>query len=118
VFAARRSQNLPGFWRTAADCFLASIALAELIFIAFRLHVSTATAALLFFFFIVLISLWASFVTSLFCCILAVLSFNYFFATPIFVGVMTPIDRYIEAQEEVRVPSFAALQADGGAWLP
>ncbi len=39
---------------------------------------------LLFFVFIVLISLWARFVTSLFGCILAALCFNYFFAFPIF----------------------------------
>jgi hypothetical protein len=36
----------------------------------------------------------------------------------IFVGVITPIDRYIEAPEEVRVRWFAAWQPDGGAWLP
>ena len=36
----------------------------------------------------------------------------------IFVGVIAPIDRYIEAPEEVRVRSFAAWQPDGGAWLP
>jgi len=55
-----------------------------LTFVAFRLHVTTVTAALLFFLFIVLISLWASFIASLFSCILSVLSFNYFFAPPIF----------------------------------
>jgi K+-sensing histidine kinase KdpD len=118
LFAVRRSQNLPGLWRTATDCLLASIALAVLTFVAFRLHITTAKAALLFFLFIVLISLWASFVTSLFGCITAVLSFNYFLAPPIFVAVITPIDRYIEAPEEVRVRSFTAWQADGGAWLP
>jgi C4-dicarboxylate-specific signal transduction histidine kinase len=72
------------FWRTAADCLLASIALAVLTFVSFRLHATTAMAALLFFFFIVLISLWARFVTSVFGCTLAVLSFTYFFAPPIF----------------------------------
>src|SRR5260370_17317995 len=72
------------FWRTAADLSLAGIALAVLTFIAFRLHATTAMAALLFFFFIVLISLWARFITSVFNCILTVLCFNYFFAPPIF----------------------------------
>lgn len=89
-----------------------------LTFVAFRLHVITVKAALLFFLFIVLISLRASFVTSLFGCILTALGFNYFFAPPIFVAVITPIDQYIKAPEEVRVRSFTALQADGGAWLP
>ena len=51
---------------------------------SFRLHAITTTAALLFFVFIVLISLWARFVMSLFGCILAALCFNYFFAFPIF----------------------------------
>jgi 5-methyltetrahydropteroyltriglutamate--homocysteine methyltransferase len=35
----------------------------------------------------------------------------------IFVGVIAPIDRYIEAPEEVKVRSFAARQPKGGAWL-
>ncbi len=73
-----------GFWRTGAEVFLASIALAALTIIGFRLHATTAMAALLFFFFIVLISLWARFVTSVFVCVLTVLCFNYFFAPPIF----------------------------------
>jgi PAS domain S-box-containing protein len=73
-----------GFWRAATDCLLAGIALAVLTFVAFRLHASTATAALLFFFFIVFISLRARFVTSILTCILAVLCFDYFFAPPIF----------------------------------
>ena len=72
------------FWRIAAECLLASIVLAVLTFVAFRLHATTAMAALLFFFFIVLVSLWARFITSVFACILAVLCFNYFFARPIF----------------------------------
>jgi C4-dicarboxylate-specific signal transduction histidine kinase len=81
------------FWRTAVECLLASIAVAVLTFVAFRLHASTAVAALLFFFFIVLISLWARFVTSAFGCILAVLCFNYFFAPPIFdLRVRDPLD--------------------------
>jgi len=77
-------QNLPGLWRIAAECLLASIGLGVLTFAAFRVHATTATAALLFFFFVVLISLWARFATSVCGCILAVLSFNYFFAPPIF----------------------------------
>jgi hypothetical protein len=97
---------------------VASIALAVLTFVTFRLHATVATAALLFFFFIVLISLWARFVTSHFGCILAVLCFSYYFAPRIFLGVIAPIDRYIEASEQVRVRSFAAWQPDGGAWLP
>jgi C4-dicarboxylate-specific signal transduction histidine kinase len=69
-------------WRTVADCLFASVALAVLTFVAFRLRASTATAALLFFFFILLVSLWARFATAVLSCILAVLCFNYFFAPP------------------------------------
>jgi C4-dicarboxylate-specific signal transduction histidine kinase len=72
------------FWRTVAECLFATIALAVLTFAAFRLHATTAMAALLFFFFIVLTSLWARFLAAVFACILAVLCFNYFFAPPLF----------------------------------
>ncbi len=75
---------MPGFWRTASESLLAGTALAALTFFAFRLHATTATAALYFFFFIVLVSLWSTFATSLFSCILAILCFDYFFAPPIF----------------------------------
>jgi formate hydrogenlyase transcriptional activator len=77
-------QNLPGLWRIAAECLLASIGLGVLTFAAFRVHATTATAALLFFFFIVLISLCGRFATALYGCMLSVLCFNYFFAPPIF----------------------------------
>jgi C4-dicarboxylate-specific signal transduction histidine kinase len=67
--------------------------LAVLTFVAFRLHASTATAALLYFFFIVLTSLWLRLVTSIVLCILAVLCFNYFFAPPIFsLRINQPVD--------------------------
>jgi C4-dicarboxylate-specific signal transduction histidine kinase len=79
-----KDKRTDGFWRIAAECLLANIVLVMLTFVAFRLHATTAMAALLFFFFIVSISLWARFVTSVFGCILAVLCFNYFFAPPIF----------------------------------
>jgi len=72
------------FWRTAAECLLASIGLGVLTFAAFRLHASPSMAILFFFFFIVLISQWVSFFTSVVVSILAVLSFNYFFAKPLF----------------------------------
>src|SRR5258708_10676842 len=76
------------FWRTAAECLLASIGLGVLTFAAFRLHASpyasSSMAILFFFFFIVLISQWVSFFTSVVVSILAVLSFNYFFAKPLF----------------------------------
>ena len=72
------------FWRTAAECLLASIGLAVLTFVALRLHVIPSTAAVLYFFLIVLISLWARFVTAVFVSSLAILCFDYFFTPPIF----------------------------------
>ncbi len=75
---------MPEFWRIAAECLLASIGLGVLTFAAFRVHATTAMAALLFFFFIVLISLCGRFATALYGCIVSVLCFNYFFTPPIF----------------------------------
>jgi PAS domain S-box-containing protein len=72
------------FWRTAAECLLASMGLAVLTFVSFRLHVIPSTVAVLFFFLIVLISLWARFVTAVFVSSLAILCFDYFFTPPIF----------------------------------
>src|SRR5260370_21543466 len=72
------------FGRTAAECWLGSIGLGVLPFAAFRLHASPSMAILFFFFFIVLISQWVSFFPSVVVSILAVLSFNYFFAKPLF----------------------------------
>jgi PAS domain S-box-containing protein len=72
------------FWRTAAECLLASIVLAVLTFVDLRLHVIPSTAEVLFFFLIVLISLWARFVTAVFVSSLAILCFDYFFTPPIF----------------------------------
>jgi len=36
----------------------------------------------------------------------------------IFAGLITPIERYVEASEEMRGRLFAASQPDGGPWLP
>src|ERR1035437_4347504 len=72
------------FWRMAAECLLASIGLAVLTFANVRLHVVPSTAAVLFFFLIVLISLWAEFITAFLVSSLAVLCFDYYFTPPIF----------------------------------
>src|ERR1019366_576268 len=77
------------FWRTTAECLLASMGLAVLTFVSFRLHVIPSTVAVLFFFLIVLISLWARFVTAVFVSSLAILCFDYFFTPPIFKFRMT-----------------------------
>jgi PAS domain S-box-containing protein len=61
---------------------LASIALAVLTFVSFRLHAGSSMAAVLFFFLIVLISLWTGLVSTVFACVLAALCFDYFFTQP------------------------------------
>ena len=72
---------------------LGSIGLALLTFIAFRLQAGPAMAALLYFFLIVLFSVWAGFLPSLFVSLLAILCFDYFFTEPIFrLRLREPID--------------------------
>jgi len=73
-----------GSWRTALECLLASLALAVLTFVSFRLHAGPAMAALLFFFLVALISLWAGFLSTVFACAVAALCFDYFFTQPPF----------------------------------
>jgi len=81
------------FWRTATEFLFASFSLAVLTFIAFRLHAPAATVAVLFFFFIVLISVWVGFVTAVFICLQAILSFDYFFTEPRFeLRMSDPLD--------------------------
>jgi PAS domain S-box-containing protein len=77
------------FWRTAAECLLASIGLAVLTFVGLYLHVVPSTAVVLYFFLIVLISLWSGFVAAIFVSTLAVFCFDYFFTPPIFKFAMT-----------------------------
>jgi len=61
------------FWRSAAECLVASLALASLTVICLRLHVNIATAGLLFVIVIVIISRVGSLVSSVFTAIIAAL---------------------------------------------
>ena len=79
-----KDKRTSGSWRTAWECILASLALAVLTHVSFRLHAGPAMAALLFFFLVVLISLWAGLVTTVFACVLAALCFIYFFTQPLY----------------------------------
>jgi PAS domain S-box-containing protein len=98
-FPRRERNNRPmkeqtrRFWWRTLQCLLGSIGLALLTFIAFRLQASPAMAALLYFFLIVLFSMWAGFLPSLFVSVLAILCFDYFFTEPIFrLRLREPID--------------------------
>jgi len=79
-----KDKRTSGSWRTALECLLASIALAVLTFVSFRLRASPAMAAVLFFFLVVLISLWAGFLSTVFACAVAALCFVYFFTQPLY----------------------------------
>jgi PAS domain S-box-containing protein len=79
-----KDKQTSGSWRTAWECLLASVALAVLTYVSFRLHAGPAMAALLFFLLVVLISLWAGFLSTAFACAVAALCFVYFFTQPLY----------------------------------
>ena len=64
---------MPKFWRSAAECFVAGLALASLTVISYRLQFNLATAGLLYVIVVVLISRVGSFVSSIFASIIAAL---------------------------------------------
>jgi PAS domain S-box-containing protein len=72
------------FWRSAAQCFLGSIALALVTLACFRLEFNLATTAFAYLIVIVLLSLMGSFFVSAVLSIMAVAGLSYFFAAPIF----------------------------------
>jgi PAS domain S-box-containing protein len=88
-----KDKQTSGSWRTAWECILASLALAVLTFVSFRLHAGPAMAALLFFLLVVLISLWAGFLSTAFACAVAALCFVYFFTQPLYhLWMSAPVD--------------------------
>lgn len=78
-----RNQTLI-FWRSAAQFFFGSIALALVTLACFRLEVGLATTAFIYLVVIVLLSQMGSFFVSAILSIVAVASLSYFFAPPIF----------------------------------
>src|SRR5712692_3937122 len=73
-----------GFWRTAAQCLLGSIAVALLTFVCFRLQAGLAIASLLYLTVVVLLSVSDALGASVFVSIIAVLCLDYFFTQPLF----------------------------------
>jgi PAS domain S-box-containing protein len=71
-------------WRSAAQCFFGSIALALITLVFFRLELGLATTASAYLIVIVLLSLMGSFSVSVVLSFMAVAGLNYFFAPPIF----------------------------------
>ena len=71
-------------WRSVAQCFIGSVALALVTLVCFRLEVDLPTTAFAYLIVIVLLSLMGSFFVSAVLSIIAVGVLNYFFASPIF----------------------------------
>lgn len=65
------------FWRSAAECSVASLALASLTVICYRLHFNIATAGFVFIIIVVVLARVGGFVSSIFASILAVLCLAY-----------------------------------------
>jgi two-component system, OmpR family, sensor histidine kinase KdpD len=90
---SRSATIMREFWRSAAECLLASLALALLTVICYRLHVNIAVAGLLFVTVVVIISRFGSYVSSVFAATLAALFLVYIVAPPAFsFGVDDPLD--------------------------
>jgi PAS domain S-box-containing protein len=113
-------------WRSAAQFFFGSIALASVTLACFRLEIGLATTAFIYLVVIVLLSLMGSFFVSAILSIGAVASLNYFFAPPIFsFDVDYPLDVVLLITflltslivsglvERMRKQTEAALRAQG-----
>jgi C4-dicarboxylate-specific signal transduction histidine kinase len=79
-----KQKRTHGSWRTAAQCLLASIAIALLTFVCFQLRLNLAVTAFLYLIIVVLLSLQGSFVSSAVVSLIAVGCLAYYFAPPIF----------------------------------
>jgi signal transduction histidine kinase len=80
------------FWRSAAECLVASLALASLTAICYGLHVTIATAGLLFVIVIVILSRVGSFVSSVFAAIIAALCLAHIAPPAFSFEVNDPLD--------------------------
>ena len=72
------------FWRSAAQCLLASIAVALVTFVCFRLRANLTIACLLYLTIVVLLSVADAIVPSIFVSVISVLCMDFFFAPPVF----------------------------------
>jgi PAS domain S-box-containing protein len=72
------------FWPSVALCLIASVILALLTLICFRLHALPSVAALLYMVVVVLVSLRGRFIPAVFVSIAAICCLDYFFVQPVF----------------------------------
>jgi two-component system sensor histidine kinase KdpD len=79
-----RSYNTHRWWRTLQRCAVGALAVGLLTFLAFRLHLSFATASFCFLLLLVVHSLSGNFTSSALVSLLAVGCLDYFFLEPLF----------------------------------
>ena len=72
------------FWRSAAECLLASIVVAILTFVGFWLRINLTIACLLYLTLVVLLSITDAIVPSIFVAVISALCLDYFFTLPLF----------------------------------
>jgi signal transduction histidine kinase len=89
---SRVATILRQFWRPAAECLVASLALASLTVICYQLHVNIATAVLLFVIVVVILSRFGSFVSSVFAAIIAALCLAHIAPPAFSFAVDDPLD--------------------------
>ena len=92
VTFSRSTTIMRKFWRSAAECLVASLALASLTVICYRLHVNIAAAGLLFVIVVVIISRVGSFVSSVFAAIFAALCLAHIAPPAFSLEVSDPLD--------------------------
>lgn len=72
------------FWQSAALCLVASVVLALLTVICFRMRAFPSVAVLLYMVVIVLVSLQGRFIPAIFASVAAIVCLDYFFVQPVF----------------------------------
>src|ERR1700722_19081486 len=85
--------NTGGFWQTLKWCAFGTLGVVSLTFLAYRLHLSFATASFCSLLLLVLQSLSGNFASSAVVSVLAVGCLDYFFLDPLFsLQINSPLD--------------------------
>ena len=84
--------TMPKFWRLAAECLFASLALTSVTVVCYRLHFNLAANALLLMIFVVLTARLGSFFSSIFASIVAALCLTYMVPPAFSFRVTDPLD--------------------------
>jgi PAS domain S-box-containing protein len=83
---------MPKFWRSAAECLVASLALTSVTVVCYRLHLNLAANALLLMIFVVLTARLGSFFSSIFASIVAAVCLTYMVPPTFSFRVTDPLD--------------------------